>query len=121
MPCAKYYRSVIPTDLLQIIGDFAGDELYKLTFTLSKKRGFLSNILLVWRDQEMYCPGKSVCILKKKHWLPVRLGCIAEILTLVGEKTTLPENIVVPSLKRITDILLEIHDWKLRRVVKKVW
>jgi hypothetical protein len=121
MPCAKYYRSVLPTDLLQLIGDFAGDELYKLIFTLSEKRGFLSNILLVWRDPELYSPRKSVCILKPKHWIPVRLGCIAEVLVLIGEKTTLQENIVVPSLKRITDILLEIHDWKLRRIVKKVW
>ena len=121
MPCAKYYRSELPLDLLQIIGDYAGDELYKLWFTLSKKRGFLSNILLVWRDPELYCPRKPICILKKHHWVPRRLGCIAEVLVLIGGKTTLPENVVVPSLKRITDILLEIHDWKIRRVAKKVW
>ena len=121
MPCAKYYRSAIPLDILQIIGDYAGDELYKLKFTLSKKRGFLSNILLVWRFPDNYCPGKPIGILKKKHWVPRRLGCIAEVLVLIGGKTTLPENVVVPSLKRITDILLEIHDWKLRRVAKKVW
>ena len=121
MPCAKYYRSVIPLDLLQIIGDYAGCDLYKLMFTLSKKRGFLSNILLVWRYPDQYCPGRPICILKPQHWVPVRLGCIGQILVLLGEKSMLPENVLVPELKKITDILLVIHDYKLRRITKKVW
>ena len=70
----------------------------------------------------MYCqPSNVVSILRTDYWKPVRLDCIAEILTLLGEKCKLPENILVPSLKRISDILLEVHDYKLRRKVRKVW
>ena len=83
MPSAKYYRTVLDRDCLQLIGDYAGDKDYKLVFTLTKKRGFLSNILLVWRDPALYCNYKPICILKEKHWVPVRLDCIAEILTLL--------------------------------------
>ena len=122
MPSVKYYRSVLPRDLLLIVGDYAGDELYKLVFTFTPKRRFLSNILMCWRNTDMYCqPSNVVSILRTDYWKPVRLDCIAEILTLLGEKCKLPENILVPSLKRISDILLEVHDYKLRRKVRKVW
>jgi hypothetical protein len=116
MPSVKYYRSVIPLDLLQIVGNYAGDENYRLVFTLSKKRRFLSNILMTWRDTTLYCAyNKPTTILKPNSWTPVRMNCIAEILQLVGERCKLPENIVVPSLQKITKILLEIHDYTLSR------
>ena len=122
MPSVKYYRSILPLDLLQIVGNYAGDQNYKLMFTFSPKRRFLSNILMCWRHPDLYCEPKNVVsILKQDYWKPVRLDCIAEVLTLLGENCKLPENILVPSMKRITDILLEIHDYKLRRRAPKVW
>ena len=117
MPSAKYYRSVIPLDLLQIVGDFAGDENYRLVFRFSKKRRFLSNIEMHWRDPSLYCAyNTSKTVLKPNSWVPVRMNCITEMLQLIGERCKLPENIVVPSLKKITAILMEIHDYRLRRV-----
>ena len=113
MPSTKYFRSVLPLDLLQIIGDYAGDENHKLVFTFSLKRRFLSNIEIHWRDPTLYCAYRTPTILKPDSWIPVRMNCVAEILTLVSERCKLPENILVPSLKRITDILLEIHDYTL--------
>ena len=122
MPSAKYYRTVLPKDLLQIIGNFAGDEHYKLVFTFTPKRRFLGNIELHLRDKELYCEHEhQTWVLKKANWRPVRMNCIAEILTLLGERCKIPENLLVPSLKRITDILLEIHDYKLRRGTGKLW
>ena len=121
MPSPKYYRTVLDRDCLQLIGDYAGDKDYKLVFTLTKKRGFLSNILLVWRDPTLYCNYKPICILKEKHWVPVRLDCIAEIITVLNERCTLPAKILEPSLHKITDILLEIHDFVLRRRARKMW
>ena len=119
MPSVKYYRSVLPLDLLQIVGDFAGDEIYKLVFTFSPKRRFLSNIVMSWRDPEC---GNYTTVLKEHNWRPVCLGSIAEVLTMLAERCTrIPENILVPSLKRITDILLEVHDYKLRRKVRNLW
>ena len=117
MPSAKYYRSVIPLDLLQIIGDYAGDENYKLVFRFSKKRRFLSKILIEWRDPTLYCAyNTKTSVLKPNSWIPVRINCIAEILKLVGERVKLPEHIIAPSLNKIIEILTEVHDYRLRRV-----
>ena len=118
MPSSKYFRSVLPLDLLQIVGEFAGDENYKLKFTFSPKRRFLSNILLVWRDPSLY---SEQAVLRREHWVPVRLNQVGEVLKLLTERCKLPENVLVPSLKRITNILLEIHDYRLSRNQRKVW
>ena len=117
MPSAKYYRSILPLDILQIVGNFAGDHNYKLVFTFSPKRRFISKILIGWRHIEFFLFEYRyfTTILKDYSWKPVRLGCIAEVLMLLGEKCNLPEHIMVPSMKRITDILLEVHDYTLRR------
>ena len=117
MPSVKYYRSILPLDLLQIVGNFSGDKNYRLVFTFSPKRRFISKILIGWRNPDEI-PGEYrsfTTILKEYSWKPERLGCIAEVLTLLGENCKLPENIMVPSLKRITNILLEVHDYTLRR------
>ena len=122
MPSAKYYRSVLPLDLLQIVGNYAGDAKYKLRFTLSKKRRFLSNIKGCWRDASLYSEySQPEFVLRREHWVPVRLNCVGKILTLLSEHCKLPENVLVPSLKRITKILLEVHDYQIRRHIKKVW
>ena len=116
MPSAKYYRTVLPRDLLQIIGNYAGDETYKLVFTFTPRRRFLGNIEMHLRDSTLYCEYQNpVSMLKPNSWRPVCMNCIAEILVLLGEKCKIPEYILVPSLKRITDILLEVHDYTLRR------
>ena len=117
MPSAKYYRSILPLDILQIVGNFAGDHNYKLVFTFSPKRRFISKILIGWRHpDEFRSEHRSFTTILKKHsWKPVRLGCIDEGLMLLGEKCNLPEHIMGPSMNRIADILLEVHDYTLRR------
>ena len=122
MPSSKYFRSVLPIDLLQIVGLYAGDENYKLKFTFSPKRRFLSNILLVWRDPTLYSEHiHPTIVLRREHWVPVRLNRVGEVLTLLTERCKLPENVLLPSLKRITNILLEIHDYRISRNMRKVW
>ena len=120
MPSAKYYRSILPLDILQIVGNYAGDDDHILKFTLSPKRGFLSNILMIWRHPSMYCGyTRKTSVLTKENWRPVRLGCVSSILIMLGESCKLPANILVPEMKKITEILLEIHNYKLS--ARKVW
>ena len=122
MPSTKYYRSILPLDLLQIVGNLAGDELYKLVFTFTPKRQFLGNIEMHWRDKTLYCVHKhNTSVLKAEYWQPVRIDCIGDVLVMLSEKCNLPSNVMIPSLNRITDILLEVHDYKLRRGRRKVW
>ena len=125
MPSSKYYRSGLPLDILQLCGDYAGDDLYKLKFTLSPKRKFLSHILMIWRHPQLYCDHKKrTVILNMQNWRAVRLGCVNEILTLLGEKCRLklPKNILIPEMKKIAEILTEVHNYKLKRNNRnKVW
>ena len=112
MPSAKYYRPIMPLDLLQIIGNYAGDEVYKLVFTLSPKRKFLSSIILQCRH-----PGfarKDRLILKSDSWVPIRLNCITEILCLLNQRCKLPHVVVEDSLRSIAHILIEIHDYNIK-------
>ncbi len=62
MPSKKYYRTALPTAILNLVGEFAGDSKYKLRFTFSDKRGFLSTIFV----QDKF--GNKYTKLKKKHW-----------------------------------------------------
>ena len=119
MPSAKYYRSVLPLDLLQIIGNYAGDVRYKLVFTLSPKRRFLSYILMRWRDTSMYTTYIQ-SVLCADSWIPIRLNCIADILGILNKNCQLPDRVVADSLKKITGILLEVHDYGLTRL-RNAW
>ena len=53
----RNYKSVLNSDLLDIIGSFAGDENYQLKFTLSPRRGYLSKIMLISREFPLTAPG----------------------------------------------------------------
>ena len=122
MPCSKYYRSILPLDILQIVGSYAGDEKHKLRFTLSKKRRFLSSIRIQRRDPSLYSEfSNPEFTLRRTHWVPVRLNHVGEILTMLGTRCKRPENVLVPSLKRICTILLEVHDYTISRNMKNVW
>ena len=119
MPSAKYYRSIIPLDLLQIIGNYAGDDTYKLVFTLSPKRKFLSNIILKCRNLgNLGFHRRDQVILKSDSWVPMRLNCIPEILCLLNQRSKLPKVVVKDSLRSITLILLEIHDYNIKQSVR---
>ena len=114
MPSAKYYRTGLPLDLLQIIGNFAGDVNYKLKFTLSPKRKFLSSIVLHWRDASLYSEYRDQVILRADSWVPIRLNCIPEVLHLLTTRSKLPNDVIKDSLRKITCLLLEVHDYRLK-------
>ena len=61
-----YYVSPIPMELLDIIGQFAGDFNRPLKFTFTHKRKFLGNIYV----QSAYRRYR----LHKNSWIPQRLG-----------------------------------------------
>ena len=60
----------MPTDLLDLIGDYAGDDQHKLRVTFSKKRGFISDIIV----QSLGRFKKTK--LRKKHWRTISVGQI---------------------------------------------
>ena len=61
-----YYFSPVPSDLLDIIGKFAGDVNRPLKFTLTPKRKFIGTIFV-------QTPYKRYRLLKES-WIPQRLG-----------------------------------------------
>ena len=61
-----YYFSPVPSDLLDLIGKFAGDVNRPLKFTLTPKRKFLGTIFV-------QTPYKRYRLLKQS-WIPQRLG-----------------------------------------------
>ena len=75
----RNYKSVLNSDLLDIIGSFAGDDNYVLKFTRSPQRGYLSKIMLVSREPavmmllsgiaETYKRGLKSRVLKKESWI----------------------------------------------------
>ena len=114
MPSAKYYRSELPLDLLHIIGNLAGDKNYKLKFSLSPKRKFLSSIILEGRDKTLYSDNKEKVILRKDSWVPIRLNCIPEVIHLLTSRSKLASALIMDSLQKITVLLLEVHDYRLK-------
>ena len=113
MPSKKYYRSRLPDDLLQIVGDYAGDEMFKLEFTHSKKRRFLSFIRLKQRHPKLYYP-KSGGILTAESWFPVRLGNFKSLLELLTREMSLVHlRVFRESLLCIHKLLSEVHDYTL--------
>ncbi len=115
MPCKKYYRSVLPIELLDIVGDLAGDNIYKLKFTFSKKRGFLSTIRLKGRYSDLYYPRGNQ--LRAETWKPVRLGNINTICNMLRLITNELSVYHIPvfrdSLQRLHRLLAEVHDYTL--------
>ena len=57
-----FYFPNLPLELLQIIGDYAGDRKYKIVFALTPKRGYLAKPLVQRRT------GKRKHILRKWMW-----------------------------------------------------
>ena len=109
MPCTKYYRSIIPHDLLTIIGNYAGDTNYKLVFTYSKKRGFLSTIHLDPRRKGYYKPT----ILKGHLWRPIRLGHFSLLHDIMKTTPVTHRNVFLDTMILIRKLLVEIHDYTL--------
>ena len=119
MPSKNYYRSVLPDDILNLIGNFAGDDKYQLHFTHSKKRKFLSFIELHERfslDCGFYPERKNgkPYRLHTNAWLPVRIGNFKTLLELVSTKMSMIHlKIFRASLCDIHTLLSEVHDYTL--------
>ena len=111
MPCKKYYRCSLPTEVLQLIGNFAGDHLFKLEFTYSKVRGFLSTIKLTSR-RNMYVP-KTNLTLKRSVWHPIRLGNFAFLEKLVQSQNSLNLFLFKDNLQQIYKQLAEVQNYTL--------
>ena len=113
MPCAKYYRSLLPHDLLMLVGSFAGDRWNKLEFTYSPKRRFISRIKIVPRFNYML-PPLRVRILTKNSWKPVTLGDYDIMSALMRELSSNYLRIFNGSIKQIQTLLCEIHNYTIR-------
>lgn len=114
MPSKKYYRSLLPNDVLQIVGNYAGDSYYKLVFTYSNKRKFLSTIRLI--------PRKSGCIetiLHKQLWRPVRIGHYEVLTNLIDALPSNHNYIFMESFLHIYRILHKVHDYTLKPKIDK--
>ena len=111
MPSKKYYRSVLPNDVLQIIGEYSGDFWYNLVFTYSTKRRFLSTIRLVPRRPEFSCVET---VLQKDSWRPVQVGNIDSLARLMEILPITHLSIFHDSLHNIHKLLAEIHDYTLK-------
>ena len=109
MPCSKYYRSKLPNDLLEIVGNYAGDDNYTLIFTYSQKRGFLSTIYIKPRRTGYYKPN----ILKSYLWRPVRLGHFSLLLDIMKTTPVTHRNVFLDTMILIRKLLVEIHDYTL--------
>ena len=67
MPLPKYYRPILPLDLNNIIGEFAGCGKLRLVFTETPKRHFLGSIWIAG----YYCTRTIKRRLKKSSWRKV--------------------------------------------------
>jgi len=119
MPASKYYRSVIPTALLNVIGDMAGDYDFKLRFTTTKRRQFLGPIAICFRRRGPGAPIK----LTKNHWMPRCLGNFSDVreqlvrrLSWVHGGGALSE--FKEQMERLKQICEEPVDFVLRRYIK---
>lgn len=113
MPSKKYYRSLLPHDLMNMIGNYAGDHMFKLRFTYSKKRKFLSTIFVVPRHIDLYYHPIGPFVLKKKYWQPVRLGNTANILHLLIGKIGFHKHVFQKQLHKLYILLMEVFDYTL--------
>ena len=105
---------MLPLDLLDIVGNFAGCDQFRLKFTLSKKRHFLSFIYIKPRYPSVWYP-KDRWVLHKNAWKPVRLGCFKSMLDLLTMKMSLTHlNVFRDSLVNLHKLLSEIHDFILQ-------
>ena len=121
MPASKYYRTVIPTPILNIIGDMAGDYDFKLRFTTTKKRRFLGPIAVCFRRHEN--TGWAPIKITKDHWMPRCLGNFNEVrdqltrrLSWVHGGGALSE--FKDQMERLKQICEEPIDFVLRRYIK---
>ena len=112
MPSAKYYRSQLPHDLLSIIGDFAGDDWFKLVFTYSPKRRFLSTIKIVPRFNYMNTQLR-VRNLSWNSWRPVTLGDFNVITALRVELGSFHLGIFDESIHKIHKLISEVLNYTL--------
>ncbi len=103
----------MPTDLLDLIGDYAGDDQHKLRVTFSKKRGFISDIMV----KSM---GKfKITKLRKRHWRTISVGQIFPQQSYITKTIAilknahLYENQLVHRLKAIHELVTEALDYIL--------
>ena len=111
MPSQKYYRCKLPNELLQLIGNYSGDRMFKLEFTYSKVRGFLSTIRLIPRH-EFYTPRTNFT-LRRSVWHPIRLGNFALLEKLATSQSSLYLPLFKDNLHQIYKQLAEIQDYTL--------
>lgn len=111
MPSKKYYRCSLPNDVLQLIGNLAGDHLFKLNFTYSKVRGFLSTIQLIPR-YDLYQPYKNLT-LRRALWNPIRLGNFNLLQKLVACQSSMNIHLFEDNIRVIYKQLAEIQDYNL--------
>ena len=68
-------KCVLNSDLLDIIGDYAGSEFFFLKFTLTPKRGYVSKIMVVSRNYKYPMNRNYFRVLNtpygKPHWKPI--------------------------------------------------
>ena len=112
MPSSKYYRCILPHDLLSIIGSMSGDNWLKLVFTYSPKRRFLSTIKIVPRFNYMNTQLR-VRNLTRNSWRPVTLGDFNIITALRVELGSFHLGIFDESIHKIHKLLSEVLNYTL--------
>ena len=115
MPSKKYYRCCLPTCLLQMIGNYAGDGCYRLQFTYSTKRKFLSTIRLIPRRHDC---GQEM-VLTKKSWRPVKIGHHDLLERLRDELPISHCHVFRESLIIINRLLAQTHDYTINHKIDK--
>ena len=85
--------------------------MFKLKFTYSKVRGFLSTIQLIPR-QDFYTPFHNLT-LRRSVWHPIRLGNFSLLEKLVTGQSSLYLPLFKDNLQQIYKQLAEIQDYTL--------
>lgn len=73
----KYYRTQLPKDLLQLLGEFCGSARTRLRFSITPKRRFLGPIYVQFdssAENRMFEKR-----LQKKNWHIVRIGTSEDV------------------------------------------
>ena len=110
MPSKKYYRCCLSNDVVQIIGNFSGDGNYKLVFTWSTRRQFLSTIMCMpRRKNDYYYPMSRKLTLQT--WIPVRIGNHNLLQRLLELTPTPYTHVFQNSYSLIYALLSEVHDY----------
>ena len=82
MPLKKYYHPILPMDLNNLIGKFAGFGRKKLVFTLTNRRHFLGKIY-IWSSHS----SRSIQLRRLDQWTAIRLLRPGSSRVIIGELT----------------------------------